>query len=154
MVTAANPVAGMIIGGGMAKIARTDEEIARCFDVITELRPHLQREAFVPLIRDMQAQGYELAFIEEAGHVVSVAGYRIYTNLWLGRHLYVEDLVTAADARSGGHGQALLEWLKDRARSAGCGFIDLDSGTHRGRAHKFYFQHGFTILGYHFGEAL
>lgn len=33
-------------------------------------------------------------------------------------------------------------------------FLHLDSGTHRGRAHKFYFDQGFTIASYHFSEAL
>lgn len=138
----------------MIGIAETDEAIGRCFAVMSALRPQLAGEAFLPMVREMQAEGYRLAYAEADGEVVTVAGYRISTNFWLGRHLYVEDLVTAPAARSKGHGEAMLAWLREQARSQGCRFLDLDSGTQRGRAHKFYFGQGFSILGYHFGEDL
>ena len=138
----------------MPQIARSDEEIQSCFDVVSQLRPHVSRDEFVPLVRHMQSEGYELAFIRKDGDVVAAAGYRIVTNLHMGRHLYVEDLVTAEDIRSRGYGAKLLGWLRSKAQSRGCSFFDLDSGTQRGRAHKFYFEHGFTIASYHFSERL
>ena len=136
------------------RVAQSEDEVGRCFDVMSELRPHLDRAGFVPLVRAMQAEGYRLAFAEAQGRVVAVAGYRIFTNLWHGRHLYVDDLVTASEARSRGHGEALLAWLQAQAQSEGCRFIDLDSGTQRARAHKFYFTQGYGILGFHFGREL
>ncbi len=62
----------------------TDSEINRCFDVVSELRPHLERESFLKTVREMQTDGYQLAFIEDDNHVVAVAGYRIYSiYLWV-----------------------------------------------------------------------
>ena len=138
----------------MPQIALTDEDIARCFDTIAQLRPHVKREDFVALVRDMQSGGYRLAFIEQSGRVLAVAGYRILTNLHMGRHLYVEDLVTADKVRSKGLGRQMIRWLRDQALAAGCAYLDLDSGTQRGGAHRFYFRHGFTIASYHFSEKL
>jgi len=135
-------------------LATTDEEILSCFDVIAELRPHLQKEHFLPLIRMMEQDGYRLAFIEQAGTVVAAAGFRIYTNLFMGKHLYVDDLVTASSARSCGHGEAMIDWLRKVAVESGCNYLHLDSGTHRGQAHKFYFNQGFTIGSYHFSQPL
>jgi hypothetical protein len=43
-----------------------------------------------------------------------------------------------------------MEWLVERAKQAGCKRISLDSGTQRGRAHKFYFSSGLSISSYHF----
>lgn len=138
----------------MPEIARTDAEIARCFDVMAELRPHLERATFVDRVREMEPAGYRLAWLEHEGAVVVVAGYRIATNLHLGRHLYLEDLVTAATARSAGHGERMLAWLLGQARTAGCGWFELDSGVQRSGAHRFYFRHGFSIAGYRFRRAL
>ena len=138
----------------MLKVAETDREIEGCFDVMSELRPHLVKDEFVPLVRSMQSEGYRMAYVEEDGAVVAVAGYRISTNLHLGKHLYLNDFVTTAPARSGGHGVQLLGWLRRLAVDSGCKTFDLDSGTHRGRAHKFYFEHGFVIASYHFSERL
>lgn len=138
----------------MPKDATSDAEIEDCFDVMSELRTHLKREGFLETIRSMESEGFRLAYIEDNGDVVAVAGYRIYTNLFLGKNLYVDDLVTSASVRSKGYGEALIQWLRDKAGNAGCRAYHLDSGTQRGRAHKFYFGQGFTITSYHFSEQL
>lgn len=138
----------------MPRQAITDIEIESCFTVISQLRTHLKKENFLSTIRHMETEGYKLAFIEDEGQVVATAGYRIYTNLFMGKHLYVDDLVTSADVRSKGYGEQMVKWLRDEARKQNCNFYHLDSGTHRGEAHKFYFKQGFTIASYHFSEQL
>jgi len=138
----------------MPRIAETDKEIENCFEVMSQLRPHLKQAEFLPLVRQMETEGYRIAYIEQNGMVVAVAGYRISTNFHLGKHLYVNDLVTSSSLRSMGYGEELIKWLRVEAKSAGCRFLDLDSGTQRDRAHKFYFRHGFTIASFHFSEGL
>ena len=39
----------------------------------------------------MEGEGYQLAYIGDIEGVVAVAGYRISTNLLMGKHLYVDD---------------------------------------------------------------
>lgn len=142
------------------RIADTDVEILRCFPVLSQLRPHVKREEFLPRIRLLQSEGYRLAFVEDSvgaygeRGVVAVAGYRVSTNLALGRYLYVDDLVTASTARSNGYGRTLLNWLRKRAKEEGCEVLHLDSGTQRHRAHRFYFRQGLRIASYHFREDL
>ncbi len=138
----------------MPEHAMTDAEIADCYDVMAELRPHVPRERFLPLVKSMHADGYRLACIREAGRVVAVAGYRITTNLFYGRNLYVDDLVTAGSERSKGHGKALLGWLKRLAIESGCDALHLDSGVQRRRAHEFYQHEGLEFSGYHFSTRL
>ena len=138
----------------MPKQAITDKEIEECFDVISELRTHLNKDEFLSAVRHMETEGYKLAFIQEKGKVVAVAGYRIYTNLFMGKHLYVDDLVTKGNARSQGYGEQMIKWLRNEAKNEDCNFYHLDSGTHRGEAHKFYFKQGFTIASYHFSEKI
>ncbi len=134
--------------------AKTDAEILKCFDVMVELRTHLTRGDFLNTVRHMESEGFRLAYIEADGAVVAVAGYRIYTNLFLGKNLYVDDLITSASARSKGYGKQMVDWLREKARQADCRSYHLDSGTARGQAHKFYFDQGFTITSYHFSEQL
>jgi len=134
--------------------AISDDDIENCFDVMQELRPHLKQETFLQTIRHMKEEGYQLAFIKDKGEIVSIAGYWISTSLSKGKHLYVNDLVTANKFRSKGYGEALIDWLQERANDTNCSSYCLDSGTHRGQAHKFYFQQGFTIASYHFSKTL
>lgn len=134
--------------------AVTDEDIARCFDVMAELRPHLKRETFVARVRSMEPDGFRLACISDGGLVVAVAGYRISTNLFYGKHLYVDDLVTADAERSQGHGRVLLAWLRALAVETDCAAFHLDSGVQRKRAHAFYLREGLALSGHHFDVRL
>lgn len=136
------------------RIAATDAEIASCFPVMAELRPHLQADSFVALVRSMETQGFRLAFIEDKKQVVAAAGFRIYTSLFMGKNLYVDDLVTTSQSRSAGYGKILLDWLRDVAKEAGCAWLHLDSGTQRHRAHRFYFMQGMQISSFHFSQKL
>ena len=138
----------------MLKQAETDQEIERCFEVMVELRPRLKRQGFVTTVRAMEQEGFKLAYLEDDNQIVAVAGYRIATNLFMDKHLYVDDLVTASKVRSKGYGEQMINWLRAEAKKAGCNVLHLDSGTHRGQAHKFYFKQGFTIASFHFSEGL
>ena len=138
----------------MVEHAETDEAILDCYEVMAELRPHVPRGEFVPTVRARQKDGLRLACVREQGRVVAVAGYRVSTHLFCGRHLYVDDLVTSEAARSKGHGKALLAWLRARAVAEDCEVFHLDSGVQRKRAHQFYLREGLELAGYHFSERL
>lgn len=138
----------------MPRQAITDEEIEKCFSVMSELRPHLKKERFLKQVRDMEKGGFRLAYIEEEDEVVSVAGYRINTTLFMGKNIYVDDLVTSEKHRSEGYGERIIDWLRKLGRESGCNYLHLDSGTHRHSAHKFYFHQGLNITSFHFADEL
>ena len=132
----------------------TDEAISACYDVMTQLRPHVPRVEFLRTVRALQADGLQLACVREGGRVVAVAGYRISNNLFCGKHLYVDDLVTDESERSKGHGKVLLAWLRALAIENDCDVFHLDSGVQRKRAHQFYLREGLELSSYHFSERL
>lgn len=136
------------------RIADSDEEIARCFPVMRELRTHLAEDDFVPRVRLQQRNGYELGYLEDAGAVRAVAGFRVLENLASGRVLYVDDLVTQAGFRSHGYGALLFDWLVARAQRQRCQTLELDSGVQRFDAHRFYFTRRMVISSHHFRLAL
>ncbi|QYM79312.1 GNAT family N-acetyltransferase [Horticoccus luteus] len=135
-------------------LAETDADIARCFPVLAQLRPHLIETEFVERVRRMQREGFLLARLEAEGVVRAVAGFRYHEKLFSGRTLYVDDLVTDDTQRSRGHGRQLLAWLEAQARARGCDLLELDSGVQRAAAHRFYFRERMTIGAYHFSRAL
>jgi len=138
----------------MVEHVDTDDAIASCYDVMAELRPNVSRSEFLPVIRAMQADGLRLACIRADGCVVAVAGYRLSTNLFYGKHLYVDDLVTTDSERSKGYGKELLAWLRALAVENDCDAFHLDSGVQRKRAHQFYLREGLELSSYHFSERL
>lgn len=135
-------------------MAEEDEEIARCFSVLAELRPHLQASEFVERVRRQQSNGFQMAFLEDDEEVKSVAGFRCGENLAMGRFLYVDDLVTLESARSKGYGDALFDWLLEVAKQQHCAQFHLDSGVQRFDAHRFYLRKKMKISSHHFALEL
>lgn len=133
-----------------------DTSLASGYPAMRELRPHLADAAeFVERVRRQRAQGYRLAASLAAdGSVAAVAGFWCGENLVLGRHLYVDDLVTVPAQRRRGHAGALLAWLDEEAARLGCTHVHLDSAPHRHAAHRGYFRAGYAIMAFHFAKEL
>lgn len=119
-----------------------------------QLRTHLVEEEFISLIKELMETGYQLAFLQKNKRVVCVAGFKVSKNLFLGKNLYVEDLVSDESQRSRGYGKQMMDWLRQYAVESGCQALHLDSGVQRHGAHKFYLNQNMDIVCYHFLERI
>ena len=127
--------------------------LAAARPVHLELRPDLPAD-YPAKMQRVFAGGGRMCVAVAGQKVLGVGIYRCFENTAEGPKLYVDDLVTAPASRSTGVGHALLAHLEQKARAAGCAWIDLDSGTHRQQAHKFYFREGMVITSFHFKKRL
>lgn len=137
------------------------EETALAYAAMLELRqgrPVMATSAqFVEWVnRHARPEGYRLiaSFLPGRQEAVAVGGFRFLHTLAWGKLLYIDDLVTLPEFRSGGHGHLLLEWLFAEAARLGCEQLHLDSGHHRHGAHRFYLQHGLEISAHHFSRII
>lgn len=131
--------------------ADTDDDVAACLALMRQWWPRIERHGdLVARVRKLQQHGYRLAAAWQDNRVVCCAGYRIAENLIRGRYLHVDELVTAADARSTGIGQCLLQALIDEARNLECQAVVLECSLSNGRAHAFYFREGLHISAFRF----
>jgi GNAT superfamily N-acetyltransferase len=135
-------------------IAESDTDIAACYAVMRELRPHIAEAEFLARIRRQERAGYRMALARDGNQPVAVAGFRVLENLAWGRFLYVDDLVTLPAHRSRGFGAKLLAWLRHRAEQERCAQLHLDSGIQRTEAHRFYQREGMTLSSFHFAETI
>ena len=135
-------------------LAESEADIARCYPVMVELRPHLSATEFAARVRKQQAMGFRLAYQEEAGEICATAGFRYLETLAWGKILYVDDLVAASAQRSRGHGGKLFDWLVAQAKQNNCDEFHLDSGVQRFGAHRFYLKQRMDIACHHFALKL
>ncbi len=127
--------------------------LARAESVHRQLRPHLPAE-YAERMKEIFATGVEMWIAEDRSNVLGVAVFRIIENTHAGRKLYVDDLVTDETKRSTGVGKLLLDGLTIEARSRNSQTIDLDSGTHRTDAHRFYFRERMVVRVFGFSKPL
>jgi GNAT superfamily N-acetyltransferase len=121
---------------------RSEDELRAAFDVVRQLRDHLDLDTFLDRHRRQAARGYVLqgAFTPD-GTLVGVIGMRPVTTLARGDHLHVDDLVVTRGARGRGYGKHLMVFAEDWARAHKLGTVFLDS---RPEVLEFYGRLGYT----------
>lgn len=128
------------------------EDFRRAWPVMRELRDHLDEQRWIELTDVMVRDGYRLLSLQdEGGRIHALAGVRVATNLYYGRHVWVYDLVTTGAGRSRGHGRTLLSAVEELAGAEGCELVALSSGLQREDAHRFYEERmGYDRVSYCF----
>jgi GNAT superfamily N-acetyltransferase len=90
------------------RLAESDADLERISDVLLQLRAAFDRESLIAQIEEQMHHGYRIAYAESGGEVSCVAGFVVGTKLAWGKHLYVDDLVTAESHRSTGVGSQMI----------------------------------------------
>ncbi len=130
--------------------ATKQQQVADCYPVMSQLRPHLDKDTFQQKVTRQIENGYQLVYLVDHKNIQAVAGYRIGNSLAWGKFLYIEDLVTDQDSRSKGYGKKLLDWLLNEAKQQQCDQLHLDSGMQRVDAHRFYERENLVFSSKHF----
>lgn len=135
--------------------AETDAEIAACFPVMAQLRPHLADAGeLVARVGRQGAAGYRILAAWREGAPVGLAGYRFEENLIRGRFVYVDDLVTAEASRRNRIGARLLDAVATIGRDAGCAHLVLDTALDNVLGHRFYYRQGMLARALRFSRPL
>lgn len=134
------------------QLCASEKDILNCWDVLYALRPHLLQNEFVPMVKEMMTEGYQLAFMEEDGKAVAAIGFRYLQYLYNGKHIYIDDLSTLPPARGKGYGGKLLDYVAAIAKEKGYKVVTLDSGYLRTDAHRLYLNKNFTMVAHHFSK--
>lgn len=139
----------------LAELQPEDTRLREAFEVMRFLRDTRSVDDLERLYEEGHARsGYRMLALFDAGECRAVAGFRVLTSFAHGRHLYIDDLVTADPWRSRRYGERIEEHLRGVARAEGCEQVRLDSGVGRRRAHRFYFRRGYAIESFNFGHRL
>ena len=71
---------------------------------------------------------------------------RIYS----GKQLEIDNVIIDASMQSKGFGKKFLALLEDWAKINNCNTVELNTYLQNSGSHKFYFNQGYRILGFHF----
>ena len=134
------------------EVSPGDARLSDVYPVLHELRTELSEQAFQDLYEEGYGEGYRVVGLFDDGECRAAAGYHLSHGFMHGRFMYVDDLVTADAHRSKGYGRAMNEHLFEIARRHGCNTVQLDSGTQRKDAHRFYLRERYDITSFHFSR--
>ena len=103
---------------------------------------------------EMVNQNYECAVIVDEKTIVGVSGLWFCTRHYSGKsvepdHVYIEEAY-----RGKGLGKQFFQWIYNYISEKGYEAIELNTYVSNYDSHKFYYNEGFKILGYHFLKKL
>lgn len=128
---------------GSVKRVVSQEDLKLSFEVLRQLRGHLNFEEFLSLNKIASEQDdFQLHALWHKNEIVSVIGFRTLWDFCHGKHLYIDDLVTDQKHRSKGYGQRLLHFAEKVALKQDCKMLRLCSGVDKKEAHRFYEREG------------
>ena len=86
--------------------------------------------------------------------LVGISGGWLTVRLYSGKQLEIDHFVIDENKRSGGFGKICISLLEKWAKENNCKTIELNAYVQSDKAHKFYFQNGYKVLGFHFQKNL
>ncbi|MGG5485688.1 GNAT family N-acetyltransferase [Gaetbulibacter sp. PBL-D1] len=103
---------------------------------------------------EMITQNYECAVIYDGEKLIGMSGMWFCTRHYAGRSVEIDHVYIDDDYRGKGLGKQFLSWIYNYAESKGCKAVELNTYVQNYPSHKFYYNEGFEILGYHFFKKL
>ena len=132
-----------------------------------KILPNSELESIVPLVFDlnqgkvdksvlssrfneMKNQNYECAVVINNKEIVGVTGLWFCTRHYSGKSVEIDHVYIKPDHRNKGLGKQFMTWIHTYCKKKGFESIELNTYVQNHPSHKFYYNEGFKILGYHF----
>lgn len=103
---------------------------------------------------EMITQNYECAVIYDGDKLIGVTGLWFCTRHYVGKAVELDHVYISEDYRSMGLGKKFMDWIKNYCQSQGCNSMELNTYVNNYPSHKFYYNEGMEIWGYHFFKHL
>lgn len=134
----------------ITKILSTKSEFLENFDLLSIMYPSLTIEEYSTELDEMMKHDYLQLAIYDQGKCIGLTGIWVGYKLWCGKYLELDNIVVDPEYRSKGIGQHIFNEVKTMAEDEGCTIMALDSYTSNFKAHRFFYNQGFTPTGFHF----
>jgi GNAT superfamily N-acetyltransferase len=129
----------MTMTSTMIKELKTDGEIESSFNIMKQLRTHLNLQSYVKLVAAARKENqYRIFALYKKEEMLALVGFMPMITLYYGEYIWVCDLVTDDNNRSNGYGNVLLSYVHQWAKENHYHTVALSSGLARTDAHRFY----------------
>ena len=126
------------------------KEMLSHFNVIQFLYPNLTIGKYELHLKQMLPHNYAQLAVFDGGICLGLTGFWTGTKLWCGKYIEIDNFIVHPDYREKGVGKAMTDYLDQKAKELGCAMIVLDAFTGNFKAHRFYYNQGYSPKGFHF----
>lgn len=131
------------------------DDIPSVIHLAEELNPKIKKETLYHRLEEaFSYTNYQLFALVLENKIIGLCSAWLSTRLYSGKQLELDNFVIQKKYRSKSYGEKFNKLIEKWAKQEGCLRIELNSYVINGKSHKFYFNQGFEILGYHFYKIL
>ena len=124
------------------------EDIARLGQ---QLNPNLTLDQIKTYLLQMfELETYNCFGIFLNDKLVGISSAWSTVRLYSGKQLEVDNVVIDSSQQSKGLGKLLFEFIEDWAKKNEYKTIELNTYVQNSKSHKFYYNLGYSVLGFHF----
>lgn len=76
------------------------------------------------------------------------------TRHYIGKSMEVDHVIIDENYQGKGLGKLFFEWIYKHVKSKGCEASELNAYVNNPKSHKFYYNEGYNIYGFHFLKVL
>ncbi len=87
-------------------------------------------------------------------NLIGISSGWITVRLYSGKQLEIDNVIIDKTLQSKGLGTIFMNYIEMWAKNNNCKTLELNTYIQNAKSHKFYFNTGFSILGFHFWKQI
>jgi len=128
----------------------TPQNILSIIPLLTQVNKKDAAEVLEKRLLEMVQQNYKCLGIYDEEKLIGICGLWFMTRHYCGRSMEPDHVMIDPAYQGRGIGKQLFEWLFRYADQNGIEATELNTYVNNHGSHKFYFNLGYIIKGYHF----
>ena len=133
------------------KIIDPMDHFARVTELLLQLNPNKQAEYIENTLKKMALlDNYTCFGLYENGDLLGVSSGWTTVRIYCGKQLELDNVIIDNQLQSKGLGKQFFNKIESWALQNGYDAVSLNTYVANARSHKFYFNQGYSILGFHF----
>lgn len=129
----------------------SNDQLEHIIPLVYELNEgKVAKEVLLSRFNEMKDQNYECAAIFDGDEVIGVSGLWFCTRHYVGKAVELDHVYINPQYRNQGLGKKFMAWIYNYVKKKGCNSMELNTYVQNFPSHKFYYNEGYEIWGYHF----
>lgn len=97
---------------------------------------------------------YECVGVFDDQKLIGISGLWYSVRHYVGKSVEPDHVVIDEEYRGNNIGKQFFNWIYEHTKEKGCEAIELNTYTGNRKSHKFYYNEGFEIYGFHFVKVM
>lgn len=127
------------------------EHLEKVLDLLQELNPDMERKRLEEIqLRMVELPNYDCFGLFSNGQLIGISSGWTTVRVYCGKQLELDNVIIDSRLQSKGYGKFFINAIKEWILNNDYESLSLNTYVQNARSHKFYFNEGFKILGFHF----